>query len=180
MNFSCNMEEKLKKLDTKKLIDVVKNYRQYGYDENLRNCAISILEERGITKEQLELSGNLVNKTYDHAVELYNAFHKNSITAFVLYCMVILNTILAQVLTVNFGVLAFYTSILSVGLLVLYLVFVVRSFMNQNRFYEEIGRGDGEARESASIMVLAVGAIVYFVMYFYFRNQMKEKIKEIK
>lgn len=33
--------ERLKKLDTDKLIDVVKNYRQYGYDENLRNSAIS-------------------------------------------------------------------------------------------------------------------------------------------
>ena len=41
--------ERLKKLDTDKLIDVVKNYRQYGYEENLRNSAISLLEERGIT-----------------------------------------------------------------------------------------------------------------------------------
>jgi hypothetical protein len=33
-------EERLKNLDTEKLMDVVKNYRQYGYDEKLRMLAV--------------------------------------------------------------------------------------------------------------------------------------------
>lgn len=66
--------ERLKKLDTDKLIDVVKNYRQYGYDENLRNSAISLMENRRITKEQLKLTGNFVNRTYAFADELYKSF----------------------------------------------------------------------------------------------------------
>ena len=89
-------EERLKKLDTDKLVDVVKNYRQYGYDENLRILAISILQERGITKEQLELTGNFKNASYDFADDLYKSFRKNSMIAFVLYGVEILTTILFQ------------------------------------------------------------------------------------
>ena len=43
----------LKTLDNSKLIDVVKNYKQYGYDEETRNSAISILEERGVSIQDL-------------------------------------------------------------------------------------------------------------------------------
>ena len=55
---------KLLNLNDKKLIDVVKNYRQYGYDEELRNTAIELLKERGITKKQLEFTGDFENRTY--------------------------------------------------------------------------------------------------------------------
>jgi hypothetical protein len=76
-------EERLKKLDTDKLMDVVKNYRQYGYDEGFRNSAISILADRGISQEQLELTGNFVNRNYDFANEIYKSFSKNSKIAFI-------------------------------------------------------------------------------------------------
>lgn len=75
---------RLKNLSDGKLIDVVKNYRQYGYDENMRTSALSLLENRGITKKQLELTGNLENKNYDYAGRLYNANKKNSKIAFLL------------------------------------------------------------------------------------------------
>ncbi|MBL4604928.1 MAG: hypothetical protein JKY02_04490, partial [Flavobacteriaceae bacterium] len=52
-----DINSKLESFDNEKLIDIVKNYQQYGYDNDLRNIAIRILEKRGIDKEQLKLSG---------------------------------------------------------------------------------------------------------------------------
>jgi hypothetical protein len=69
-----NKIDRLKNLDSDKLIDVVKNYRQYGYEEDLRTEAITILEERGISKEQLQLTGNFENKKYDNAEDLYKQY----------------------------------------------------------------------------------------------------------
>ena len=54
--------EKLKSLDNDKLIDVVKNYRQYGYSNELRTAAIEILDSRGIDQEKLKLTGNFDNE----------------------------------------------------------------------------------------------------------------------
>lgn len=54
--------EKLKDLKTQNLIEVVKNYKKYNYTNEIRDQAIRILEERGISQEELKLSGNLTNK----------------------------------------------------------------------------------------------------------------------
>ena len=37
----------LNKFDNDKLIDVVKNYKRYGYDDEIRDHAIKLLVERG-------------------------------------------------------------------------------------------------------------------------------------
>ncbi|MCF8297197.1 MAG: hypothetical protein K9J13_06600 [Saprospiraceae bacterium] len=77
-----NKSERLKNLNDSKLIDVVKNYRQYGYDESLRNEAISILEARGIDKEFLQMTHNYKNRTYDLANDCYLSYCRNSKIAF--------------------------------------------------------------------------------------------------
>ena len=47
----------LNKFDNNKLIDVIKNYKQYGYDDELRDCAVNILEGRGWSREELQQFG---------------------------------------------------------------------------------------------------------------------------
>ena len=44
----------LKKFDNAKLIDIVKNHQRYGYDDELRDSAICLLEERGWSREELQ------------------------------------------------------------------------------------------------------------------------------
>ena len=41
----------LNKFDNDKLIDVVKNYKRYGYDDEIRDYAINLLKERGCLQE---------------------------------------------------------------------------------------------------------------------------------
>ena len=137
------IEEQLNKLKTPQLIDIVKNYRQYGYDENLRFIAISILEDRGITKNELELTGNFNNATYDSAEGLYNSFCKNSSIAFICYSLVMLLTFLnfAHLFNSNDYNSAFI--ILKYVIFSIYLYFIIRSFLNQSQFYKTIGQDYG-------------------------------------
>ncbi|MDR0546076.1 MAG: hypothetical protein LBG77_00575 [Dysgonamonadaceae bacterium] len=171
-----DIEEKLKKLDAGKLMDVVKNYRQYGYDEKLRTLALSILEERGITKEQLALTGSLKNTTYDFADDLYRLFGKNSKVAFILYGVVLLTSILSPILfkTDTFG---FFVVILKFTAYILYVIFLVKSFINQSQFYKAIGQDYGA---EGALVYFFIGMPFYIFMYFFFRKQMKEKMTVIK
>lgn len=172
-----NKIDRLKNLDSDKLIDVVKNYRQYGYEEDLRTEAITILEERGISKEQLQLTGNFENKKYDKAEDLYNSFTNNSKITLVLYGTMLLTNILSpMILSVNESI-GFLILILGIGSLIFFLVFVIRSFINQSQFYKTIGEEYGT---EGALIYLFLGMPLYLFMYFYFLNQMKQKMKEIR
>jgi lipopolysaccharide export system permease protein len=169
--------ERLNKLDDRKLIDVVKNHRQYGYDDDVREIALSILNERGITKEQLQLTGNLENKTYDFAQELIDAFSRNSKIAFILYGILLFTTIILPFLVPISESLVVYLLILNWISLISYFVFMVKSFMNQQQFYKTINQDYGT---EGALIYLFLGMPFYIFMYFYFQNQMKEKMKEVK
>lgn len=169
--------ERLLKLDNDKLIDVVKNYRQYGYDDQLRETAISILADRGISKEQLQITGSFENKTYDYANDLSASFLKNSKIAFVMYLVLFSSRILIQIIPDDSVGLAWTLLIATILSFILYFVFLIMSFMNQNQFYKAIGQDYGT---EGALLYLFLGMPFYMFMYFYFRNQMKEKMKEIR
>lgn len=110
------MEQRLKRLDNDKLIDVVKNHKRYGYDNETREAAIAVLKERGYTMEELEMFGFLENKDYNDAETHYNAYRRNS-------------KIGIAVLLLSGGILA-----------PVYLIFTAIAYNNQNRFYKALGR----------------------------------------
>ena len=169
--------ESLLKLDNDKLIDMVKNFRQYGYDDQLRENAINVLADRGISKEQLQITGNLENKTYTYSNDLYTSFLKNSKIAFVLYTVLFISRILMLVLPQDKVGLAWVLLTVIALSFILYFVFLFKSFMNQNLFYKTIGQDYGT---EGVMLYLLLGMPFYMFMFFYFRNQMKDKMKEIK
>ncbi len=163
--------ERLNKLDDNKLIDVVKNYRQYGYDEDLRNTAISILNKRGITKEQLQLFGDFENKTYDYALELYHSFNKSSKIAFILYGVLLLTNILVPIIAVSSESFGSLISVINWISFISYFIFLIKSFINQNQFYKTINQDYGL---EGLFIYFFLGMPFYIIMFFYFRNQMNE------
>lgn len=169
--------ERLLKLDNEKLIDVVKNYRQYGYDDQLRETAINILADRGISKEQLQITGSFENKTYDYANDLFASFLKNSKIAFVMYLVLFSSRILIQIIPDDSVGLAWTLLIVTILSFILYFVFLIMSIMNQNQFYKAIGQDYGT---EGALLYLFLGMPFYMFMYFYFQNQMKDKMKEIR
>lgn len=168
--------ERLQNLDDKKLMDVVKNYRQYGYDDTMRATAITILHSRGITDEQLQLTGNFENKTYNYAQEVFNAFAKNSKIAFTLYFLVLVTNVLIPILSSTSESIAVIFLLVNVTSLIAYFGYLIKSFLNQNRFYRIINQDYGA---EGALMYLFLGMPFYIFMYFYFKNQMKEKINLI-
>ena len=165
-----NILERLKRLNDLKLIDTVKNHKQYGYDESVRNSAILILEERGIDIEQLKLSGNFKNHNYENAQRIYDSYRKNSLTAFIVY-------ILSFIIQVNiFDIGGIIMLIINTLIMILYLIYLIKSFISQSNFYKAIGKDYGV---SGAFLYLLLGMPLYFIMYFFFRNQMKEQLRYI-
>ncbi len=169
--------EKLKRLDNKKLIDVVKNYRQYGYEDEIRAAAISILEERGVSIEMLKLTGNYENKSYDIAGDLYAQFKSNSKIAFAFYGLLLITNVLVPLLGDGFEKLGKLALTINWSSFTLYLIFLVKSFINQQQFYKITGKKHGA--EEALIFFL-LGMPLYIFMFFYFGKQMKEEMNTIR
>lgn len=168
--------KRLQNLENKQLIDVVKNYRQYGYDDEMRKIALSILKERGVSKEHLQLTGNLENKTYDYAIDLYKSFSSNSKIAFLLYILILLNNILTPLITSSSELFALLGRIGNWILFISYFIFLAKSFLNQEHFYKIINKNSGTEN---ALVYLFLGMPFYILAYFYFKSQMKEKMNEI-
>jgi len=173
---STEKAERLKTLDTDKLLDVVRNYRQYGYNEDLRIAAIALLKERGVDEEHLKLTGNFENRTFDFALVIYASFQRNSRVAFVLYGLLIVAKLLPLV-AMDSEMLTGAARFIELGSLILYVVFLLLSFINQTQFYRVIGKKYGS---DGALMYLFFGMPLYVIMYFYFRNQMRQQMKMIR
>ncbi len=63
-SYSITLEEEKMLADrsANQLKDIVKNYKQYGYSEDMRNAAIDRLGELGITVENLKVQGYYLDK----------------------------------------------------------------------------------------------------------------------
>jgi hypothetical protein len=62
-------------------------------------------------------------------------------------------------------------------LMISYFVFLIKSFLNQSKFYKAIGKDYGV---DGALIYGVAGMPLYFFMYFFFKNQMKDKLKEIQ
>lgn len=168
--------DKLGSLDNEKLIDVVKNFRQYGYDDNIRNAAIEILEDRGIDKEQLKLTGNFENQTYNSAKLFYDAFKRNSRITIIFYTLVYISAIFLHVLNLDSEPVTVIALAIDLILVLSYFLFFIKSFNNQIDFFRIIGKYPGF---SSAVIYFLLGVPFYVFLYFYYRNRMKEELKLI-
>lgn len=169
--------ETLNRLDSTKLMDIVKNYRQYGLEEAVKINAIAILGERGINTEELAMAGTLSNHTYDSADELYRSFNRNSKIALVAYTLLVSLRFVDPILFPNAVELSWAFSIMALVIAIVYIVHLLRSFMNQDRFYKIAGDNYGT---NGAVIYFIFGLPFYLFAFFLFRSQMKDKMKEIK
>jgi hypothetical protein len=171
---TINLSEKLAKLDSDKLIDIVRNYKQYGYTDEIRSMALSQLEKQGISTEDLRLTGNLENATFNQASDLFSSFNRNSTIAFIAYCLAIAvkGLLIYHVLANNT-----VTTAVFLLLVIVYIIFLTRSFINQNNFFKLAGADYGS---EGALVYLLLGMPFYIFMYFLFRKQMKERMSFIE
>jgi hypothetical protein len=172
-----DLKDRLDRLETDKLLDISKNYRQYGYDNQTRNYVLGLLKDRGMPVEDLWLTGNFENKTYELAVHLFEVFKRNSTIALFFYMVVL---VFKLSIIVHFSGWESYPIILLIlyySSLAGYLVFLIMSFLNQSDLYKMTGDNYGT---EGVIAYLLGGVAFYCITYFYFLKQMKEKMKLIK
>lgn len=72
-----NRKEQFKSFSDTRLIEVVKNARQFGYDNETKTAALEVLKERGISEQDLYLTGNLTNDKFDSTESIYNSYTSN-------------------------------------------------------------------------------------------------------
>ncbi len=167
----------LESFDDEKLIDIVKNYRQYGYDGRLRARALALLEKRGIDKEQLVLTGNFDNSAYDSALGIYASFDRNSKRALVLYILLFVTLLVPMLLSGESPLADATTVIVIICLGALYFFFLLRSFFNQYQFYGVTGQKYGA---DGALSYVLLGMPFYVLMFFYYRGRMKEQMRYIR
>lgn len=172
-----DMKEKLQRLSAYRLIDVVKNYRQYGYSEKTRQIALGILEEQGITREMLKLRGEFENHTYQKA--------KVALDQFCSHFKILLILFFLLLITISIGnlILNSTPSYLIAGIPFLlvcaaFFVYVVKSAMAQERFYKIICR---EHVSHVNFIILIFFSLPFYILlYFVIRQQMRTKLKAIR
>jgi hypothetical protein len=169
------LKERLARLDSSKLIEIVKNYRQFGYNDEIRNHALLLLEERGITKTDLQLTGNFENAKYDYVNDVFTSFKRNSKLAFLFYILFLLTRFILPQLLRNFNGSPLFV-VLFVLCLVLFFIFLLVSFLDQSKFYKLTGDDYGT---DGALVYLFLGMPFYIIMYSVFQNQMNEKLKTI-
>ena len=167
---------RLRSLDDEKLIDIVKNYRQYNYDTDFRKAAIGILKGRGIDKEQLKLTGNFENQTYTTAVKIYDLFKRNSIIAIVFYIFIIITAIFLPMFVESEHLEIIILSIILIAV-IFYIVFFIKSFISQINFFKIIEKYPGSG---ITLIFFFTGLPLYIFLYLYYRNRMKEELKLIQ
>jgi len=169
--------ERLQSLDNTKLIDAVKNYRQYGYDTALRNEAIQILKERGIDEEDLKLTGNFDNNQYDAAKDILAAHSRYSKKAFASYVLLVVSNVSAQIIGTSSETEALLFFGMSILVLVLFLLFIGKAMLSYYSFYKTL---DKDPETSDMLIYFFLGLPFYFGMYFYYRNRMREEMMLIQ
>ncbi|WP_298895230.1 LptF/LptG family permease [uncultured Psychroserpens sp.] len=165
----------LNSYNDKKLIDVVKHYRQYDYGIEYKNSALSILNSRGITEQELKFGGNLTDHGYEESLRLKYSYEENSKLAFVLYIITLILTLPGAILRNNgypqIGQVMLITGIV-VG--VFYLFALIKSFIDHSNLYKQLGKKN----ISNAVMFVLLGVPMYVLFYFLQKKRISEDLKE--
>ena len=161
----------------KKLIDVVKNYRQYDIEESYRNTALKLLNDRGVSEEELRFGGNLQNENYENALRYKTAYDENSKMALKLYLFTLIPVIFGAVINNNgFPTLGKILLGLGIAIGILYLITLFKSFINQSNF----NKLQGKNTASNIFILIVIGFPLYFLYFNFYKRKMKEDLKQIR
>lgn len=156
-----------------RLIEVVKNAKQFGYDKETINLALEVLKERDISETDLELTGNLTNAKFDSAADLFQSYNTFSKIAFIAYFV----ALFLRAITVFhlFGIyepgtfmIIFYWLVL-----IIFLIALIQSFLIYLNFHKAIEK---VVDTGGQIIYFALGMPFYIFMFFFYRSRMKEEM----
>ncbi|MDA9056425.1 LptF/LptG family permease [Flavobacteriaceae bacterium] len=166
----------LGQFENNKLIDVVKNFRQFGLSLNYKQTALRILNTRGISELELKMGGNLSNQNYENALRLYIDFKENSKLALVLNVLTIVIGFCGSFLSNNeFPILGQILSGIAILSLIFFVVMFQKTTSNQSDFYKLLSI----KFLTNSFVFIILGIPLFFLYRPYFIKKMKEDLLKI-
>ena len=174
-------KQALAQMDTERLIDVVKNYRQYEHSINYRNHALELLEEQGISEMELKLQGNFENYTYAESQKAFSSYSNYAKYAFISYAFAVVLYAAHTVFRI-YGIAL--SEALSKGLLIAsYVVFglfainLVRSIISYYNVYKALNK---KPNADILFLFLLLGLPLYFILYFFLKKKIKEDMQLLR
>ena len=172
IDISSDVFKDLDKYPDHRLIDTIRNYKQYKYSKDYRNTALKVLETRGVGIEELKFSGKLKNEKYEQALEDYQQYLKYADWALNLYLISIVLPIILAILGIQLPILVALNILISL----LFIYYVARSSIQFSNLYKKIGK----EMFLNPILIFFIGIIAYVVIYFINRKQIKKDINSIR
>jgi lipopolysaccharide export system permease protein len=162
--------------DNSKLIQIVKNHRDFDYKYEHKNSAISILNERGITVQELRLAGHLSSRKHDEIISLKNEYEEDSKLAFIFYIIMTPLNILAGVFNNNgpqsLAIIFFVLGIIT------FLIFVI-ALMKSISKHIDLFKALGKSRSANGAILYFLGLPLYFIFYFFQKNQIETELFKV-
>ncbi|MEZ4795238.1 MAG: LptF/LptG family permease [Flavobacteriaceae bacterium] len=161
------------------LKEIVKNFKQYDYSEDVRKAAMRELANKGYSDTELKLEGTFENTRYNSAEIDYNLYLKNSKKGLLFY----ISNIILLLVQVVFKVLHFSEfAIILVGLLsfvsiILFYVYAIKSLSNQVSFYSVLQK---KKDVGIWLIVLFLGLFIYVLIRYSEKRKMKEELSMIR
>ena len=176
LQLSSENTSELDGFDNKKLIDIIKNFSQFGLSLNYRQTAIKILNSRGISELELKLGGNLSNQKYENALRLFIDFKENSKLALVLNILTIILGLGGSILAENgIPIIGKITSGFAILGLIFFVVVFQKSTSNQSDFYKLLSI----KFLTNSFVFIILGIPLFFLYRPFFIKKMKEDLLKI-
>jgi len=159
-----------------KLIDIVKNFRQFGLSLNYKQSALKLLNSRGISELELKMGGNLSNQKYENALRLFIDFKENSKLALVLNILAIVLGFGGSILSNNGSpVIGNILSGIAILSLLFFVVVFQKSTSNQSDFYKLLSI----KFLTNSFVFIFLGIPLFFLYRPYFIKKMKQDLLKI-
>ncbi|NND09800.1 MAG: LptF/LptG family permease, partial [Flavobacteriaceae bacterium] len=163
--------------ENSRLIDIIQNYRKYDYNETYRDNAFRILNERGISEQELKIAGHISNDRFENAKRNYLDFTLNSRISLFFYIPFLIGILAYFVLNNNnLPLMAIVALVIAIPSTIMFLVFLSKAYMSQTNFYKI-----AEKKYSFNIIIfIVVGIPLYFLLHVFNKKKMKEELKVIQ
>ncbi len=156
------------------LIDIISNYKALGHDENIRYEAIKLLNNRGLSIEQISNKGISINTDYyisENLVKKHKGLSKFAIISYSIGAI-----LLILYFVCNNNKLPSLASVLikvSIGAFIIFVVYYIRLWINTFRFYTHIQKKD----KRPNFFSLLIGGPIYIISYAFLNVKIKEDLR---
>ena len=158
-----------------KLINLIKNNEELGFDETTRFKAIELLNSRGVTFDEIRENGIELEKQFDSSKKSSSDFKVHSLFSISLYFIgLVLFGLFFIFRNNNLSSLASASMQICLISLVLYLFYYIKTYLNLNSFYKNVINKN----KKPNFLLIIIGFPFYFITYFLLTRKVNDDLKQ--